>query len=75
MHFVMRWEYLAEERLRLNRLMIDMADKWNDLGDKEEVVIVMNRVCREGNGEGRSEEAICCIFAVSPPALICVAFL
>ena len=46
-HFVMRCEYLAEERLWLERLVIDRVDKWNNLGDNEKVVIAMDRVCRD----------------------------
>ena len=27
--------------------MIDGVDRWNELGDSEKVVIVMDRVCRD----------------------------
>ena len=46
-HFVMRCDYLAEEISRKERLMIDGVDRWNELGDSEKVVIVMDRVCRD----------------------------
>ena len=43
-HFVMRCEYVAEERVRMERLMIDRVEGWNELGAKEKV---MDRVCRD----------------------------
>ena len=46
-HFVMRCEYVAEERVRMERLMIDRVEGWNELGAKEKVVMVMDRVCRD----------------------------
>ena len=46
-HFVMKCEYLVEERSRKERLMIDRVDGWNELGDSEKVVIVMDKVCKE----------------------------
>ena len=44
-HFVMRCEYVAEERARMERLMIDRVEGWNELWAKEKVVMVMDRVC------------------------------
>ena len=46
-HFVMRCKYLVGVRSRMDRLMIDRVDRWNELGDNEKVVIVMDRVCRD----------------------------
>ena len=46
-HFVIRCEYVAEERVRMERLMMDRVEGWNDLGNKEKVVMVMDRVCRD----------------------------
>ena len=46
-HFVMRRKYSAEEKLSMERLMIDRVDGWNELGDNEKVVIAMDRVCRD----------------------------
>ena len=43
-HFVMRCEYVAEERVRMERLMIDRVEGWNELGTKEKVVMVMDSV-------------------------------
>ena len=31
----------------MERLMIDMVDRWNELGDNEKVVIVLDRVGRD----------------------------
>ena len=31
----------------MDRLMIDRVDGWNELGDNEKVVIVMDRICRD----------------------------
>ena len=49
-HFVMRCEYVAKERARMERLMIDRVEGWNELGAKEKVVMVMDRVCRDEVG-------------------------
>ena len=46
-HFVMRCEYVAEERVRMERLRIDRVEGWNELGATEKVVMVMDRVCRD----------------------------
>ena len=46
-HFVMRCKYLAEERSGMEILLIDRVDRWNEMGDNEKVVIVMDRVCRD----------------------------
>ena len=46
-HFVMRCEYVAEERVRMERLMIDRVEGWNELGAKEKVVMVMDRVHKD----------------------------
>ena len=45
-HFVIRCEYVAEDRVRMERLMMDRVEEWNELGDKEKVM-VMDRVCRD----------------------------
>ena len=42
-HFVIRCEYVAEEKVRM-KLMMDRVDGWNELGNKETVVLVMDRV-------------------------------
>ena len=34
--------YLTEERSRMERLMTDRVDGWNELGDNEKLVIVMD---------------------------------
>ena len=34
-HFVMRCEYVAEERVRMEKLMIDKVEGWNELDAKE----------------------------------------
>ena len=46
-HFVIRCEYLAEERVRMERLMVDRVEGWDELGNKETVVMMMDRVCRD----------------------------
>ena len=46
-YFVMRCKYLAEERSKIERLMIDRVNRWNELGDNEKEVIVMDRACRD----------------------------
>ena len=46
-YFVIRCDYVAEERVRIERLMIDRVEEWNELGNKEKVVMVMDRVCRD----------------------------
>ena len=48
-HFVIRCEYVAGERVRMERLMIDRVEGWNELGVKEKVVMAMDRVtvCRD----------------------------
>ena len=46
-HFVIRCEYVAEERVRMERLMIDRVEEWNELGNKKKVMMVINRVCRD----------------------------
>ena len=46
-HLVMRCEYVAEERVRMKRLIIDRVEGWNELGAKEKVVMVMERVCSD----------------------------
>ena len=75
--FVMRHKYLAEERLSMERLMIDRVDGWNELGDNEKVVIVMDRVCRDETvarvSEKSVEEVICIICCCPPPAMTGVA--
>ena len=45
--FVMRCEYVVEERVRMERLMIDRVEEWNELGAKENVAMVMDRMCRD----------------------------
>ena len=44
---ILRCEYVAEERVRMERLMVDRVEGWNELGDKEKVVMVMDRVCTD----------------------------
>ena len=39
----------------MERLMIDRVQGWNELGDKEKEVMVMDRVCR-GEAEARAVE-------------------
>ena len=46
-HFAIQCEYVAEERVRMERLMIDRVEGWNELGDKKKVMMVMDRVCRD----------------------------
>ena len=46
-HFMIRCEHMAEERVRMERLMMDRVERWNELGEKEKAVMVMNRVCRD----------------------------
>ena len=46
-HFVIKCEYVAEERVRMERLMIDRVEGWNELGTKEKVVMVMDRACKD----------------------------
>ena len=46
-HFVMRCEYMVEERVSMERLMIDRVEGWNELGAKEKTVMMMDRVCRD----------------------------
>ena len=36
----------------MERLMIDRVEGWNELGDKEKVVIVMDRRCRMRQWQG-----------------------
>ena len=38
---------MAQERVRMERLMIDRVQGWNELGNKEKVVMVMDRECRD----------------------------
>ena len=45
-HFVIRCEYVTEERVRMERLMVDRVEGWNELGDKKKVMM-MDRVCRD----------------------------
>ena len=46
---------MAEERVRMERLMIDRVEGWNELGAKEKVVMVMDRECRD-EAEARAVE-------------------
>ena len=39
----------------MERLMIDRVEGWNELGDKEKEVMVMDRVCRD-EAEARAVE-------------------
>ena len=39
--------YVAEDRVRMERLMIDRVEGWNELGAKEKTVMMMDRVCRD----------------------------
>ena len=41
---MMRCKYLAEEKSKMERLMINRVDRWNKLGYNENVVIVMEFV-------------------------------
>ena len=44
---VIRREYVAEERVRMEKLMIDRVEGWNELGDKKKVAIGMDRECKD----------------------------
>ena len=74
-HFVMKCEYLAEERVRMERLLTDRLEGWNELGAKKKVVMVMDRVCRDevvARAEKKMwKKSFYVICFRSPPALIC----
>ena len=46
-HFVMRCAYVVKERERLESLMSSRVEGWDELGENEKVLRVMDRACSD----------------------------
>ena len=46
-HFVMRCAYVVKERERLENLMSSRVEGWDELGENEKVLRVMDRACSD----------------------------
>ena len=46
-HFVMRCAYVVKERERLESLMSSRVEGWDELGENEKVLRVLDRACSD----------------------------